>query len=226
MKKLELREGKGFLQDSTANYLLQCVYIYELPPSSRALWRHLGTNHRNAGLVSSPPVSRAEEHSGKLSFSGERPVCLSHWHLEGLDGARWAEHVVPKISACSQRKRFPPGERAPCAHSRDDIQGRGRRQALARGGGAASIRGDLFGWSISLAGAFNPFLQIFFPLGVCVSLRLSHLKMLQKANSVALATPASASFDGAALQGMESGPGHIQHKGVTFLCYINMGLRS
>lgn len=77
-----------------------------------------------------------------------------------------------------------------------------------------------------MAGAFNPFLQIFFPLGVCVSLRLSHLKMLQKANSVALATPASASFDGAALQGMESGPGHIQHKGVTFLCYINMGLRS
>lgn len=82
------------------------------------------------------------------------------------------------------------------------------------------------GGFVSLAGAFNPFLQIFFPLGVCVSLRLSHLKMLQKANSVALATPASASFDGAALQGMESGPGHIQHKGVTFLCYINMGLRS
>lgn len=40
------------------------------------------------------------------------------------------------------------------------------------------------------------------PFDVYGSLHLSHVKMLQKASSVALATPAAASLDGAALHRM------------------------
>lgn len=43
----------------------------------------------------------------------------------------------------------------------------------------------------------------------------SLMKDALEANSVALATAASASFDGAALQRMESDSGHSQHKCVT-----------
>lgn len=67
-----------------------------------------------------------------------------------------------------------------------------------------------------MAGGFDPLLQIFLPFGVCVSLHPSYLKMLQKATSVALATPAAASFDGAALQRMKPGPGNIQHEALLF----------
>lgn len=38
MKKLELREEKGFIQGSTANHHLQCTGIYELPPLCRPFW--------------------------------------------------------------------------------------------------------------------------------------------------------------------------------------------
>ena len=50
------------------------------------------------------------------------------------------------------------------------------------------------------------------PLNVCVSLHLCHFNMLREALGVALAAPAAASFEGAALQRMESGPGRVQHK--------------
>lgn len=59
VKKLELREGK-FHPRGTASHHLQCTCTYQLPPSSRALWRHIGTDHKNAGVVSLPPISRAE----------------------------------------------------------------------------------------------------------------------------------------------------------------------
>lgn len=77
------------------------------------------------------------------------------------------------------------------------------------------------GWLVLLAGGTDPISQIPTPTprpGVCVSLHLLHLKMLQKANGIALATTAWASFDGAVLWRMESGPGHVQDKCVTSLC--------
>lgn len=89
--------------------------------------------------------------------------------------------------------------------------------AEVKGGPLQGVREQpASGWSVLLAGAIGPHFQDFSPPGVCGSLHLSHLKMLPKAKSVALAT--AASFNGAALGRMGSGPGRVQHKRVTSLC--------
>lgn len=55
---------------------------------------------------------RLKELSGKLS----KP-CLSHWHLVCPDGARWTEHMVPKISAGPSKGNFPARGEVHCAYT-------------------------------------------------------------------------------------------------------------
>lgn len=200
MKKCKLRAGKGFIQGGTANHHPQCTCTCKLPPHPELSG---GTLAPTTKMLAWGPLHQLQRLK-KLSGNSPSPFCLSHWHLVGPGGASQTEG---RTVHAPSKGGFHAGERE-LTELPQRRQPRARQKvALPGSRGEASIRMDCLGG----CGIGPPCLD-FPPLNVCVSLHLCHFNMLREALGVALAAPAAASFEGAALQRMESGAGRVQHK--------------
>lgn len=102
-----------------------------------SLRRHLGINHKKAGVVSSPPTSGAEQ-----TFPRKFSKTILSFPL--ASGKSWwsqaRRKIVPEISAaCFQQRQFPHWEESSRYYCRDSNHG-GVQGGPLQGRGVTSIR--------------------------------------------------------------------------------------
>lgn len=210
-EEIRAQRGKEFYPSSSANTTSSALASFSCLPCPELSGGILASTTKRLEWCPLHLYQRLNEPSGKfsktiLSFplaSGKSP-----WSQAGRT------HCSRDLCMFPAKTVSTLGKRVHCAQPRESNRGWGTRWPFPGCSGVASIRMVCFGRK----GYLSPFCRLYPPpTNTTVSMWAftSLMKDALEANSFALATAASASFDGAALQGMESDSGHSQHKCVT-----------